>query len=104
MLSKAVLDFCTALIFACTLGRITAMIATPQFVILMAVFLAAKGLGKSVDESVIDDFKACGGIIMLATGMRIAKIRDFPLADMLPAMVLIWLFSSAWTTWIIPVL
>ena len=43
-------------------------------------------------------------MIMLATGWRIAKIRDFPLADMLPALVLIWLFSGVWMTWVAPIL
>ena len=103
LLSKAILDYCNA-IFACTLGRITAMIAVPQFVILMAVFMTAKGLDVAINERVVDDFKACGGMIMLATGWRIAKIRDFPLADMLPALVLIWLFSGVWMTWVVPIL
>lgn len=104
LLSKAILDFCTAMIFACTLGRITAMIAVPQIVILMVVFMTAKGLDVAINERVVDDFKACGGMIMLATGWRIARIRDFPLADMLPALVLIWLFSGVWMTWVVPIL
>jgi hypothetical protein len=36
----------------------------------------------------IADFKACGGFLLLATGLRISKIPDFPIADMIPAMVL----------------
>ena len=36
----------------------------------------------------INDFKACGGIVMLATGFRIARIKQFPITDMLPAMIL----------------
>jgi len=51
-----------------------------------------------------DDFRACGGLIMLATGFRIAKLGDFPIADMIPAMVLVWPLSWAWTAFIAPVL
>ena len=36
----------------------------------------------------IADFKACGGFLMVATGLRMTKIKSFPIADMIPAMVL----------------
>ena len=42
--------------------------------------------------------------ILLATGLRIAKIRDFPVADMIPAMLWVWPLSWAWSTWILPLL
>ena len=45
-------------------------------------------------------FKACGGFIMLATGFRITKIRDFPIADMIDAMNLVWPLSALWTHFI----
>ena len=41
---------------------------------------------------------------MIATGFKIAKIRDFPVADMIPAMVLVWPLSWAWINWILPML
>ena len=34
----------------------------------------------------------------------IAKMKDFPVADMIPAMILVWPLSWAWTNWIIPML
>ncbi len=52
----------------------------------------------------INDFQACGGVILLATGFRITKIRDFPIADMLPAMILVWFISHVWTVLILPML
>lgn len=104
LLSKAILDFFTAMIFACSLGKITAVISLPQFIILSIIFLASKQMGVMADESVIGDFKACGGIIMLATGLQITKIKNFPLADMIPSMILVWLFSNAWMIWVVPLL
>ena len=52
----------------------------------------------------LNDFKACGGLIMLATGLRMCGIRPFPIADMLPAMVLVMPFSTLWLRFIVPLL
>lgn len=52
----------------------------------------------------IGDFKACGGFLLIATGCRIAKMQDFPAADMIPAMVLVMPLSALWTNYIAPLL
>lgn len=54
--------------------------------------------------TVVNDFKACGGLMMLATGLRMAGISDFPIADMIPAMLLVWPASWLWTAWGLPML
>ena len=96
LMSKSVLDFFTAMIFACTLGKSVSLIAVPQFVILEALFLLAGVIVPLTTPSMISDFKACGGFIMLATGFRMVKLLDFPIADMIPAMVLVMPFSALW--------
>ena len=64
--------------------------------------------GMSGDHSVlttpgmINDFKACGGFLMLATGFRMVKLKNFPTADMIPAMVLIMPMSWFWVTYVLP--
>ena len=50
----------------------------------------------------INDFKACGGFIMLATGFRMCKIKQFPVADMIPAMVLIFPIAIFWNDCVTP--
>ena len=50
----------------------------------------------------VADFKACGGILMLATGFRMLTLRMFPIADMLPAMVLVMPVRWFWTSIVIP--
>jgi len=100
LIAKSVLDLFTAMIFACQLGAVTAMIAVPQAVIFLLLFFCAKMLYPLITPAMIADFKACGGLIMLATGFRIAKICDFPIADMIPAMILVWPVSRMWTNWI----
>lgn len=104
LIAKSILDIFTAMIFACSLGAVVSAIAIPQAVIFLMLFYCAKLIFPLTTPTMVDDFKACGGFIMLATGLRIAKIKDLPVADMLPAMVLVWLTSRAWTSLIAPLL
>lgn len=104
LISKSILDIFTALIFACSLGYVTTIIAVPQFIIFLILFLCAKIIFPLTTPDMIADFKACGGILMIATGFRIAKIKMFPIADMLPAMILVMPCSQLWTTIILPLL
>ena len=96
LIAKSILDLFTAMIFACTLGKSVSLIAVPQFAILFALYLLAGIIVPLTNPSMIIDFKACGGFIMLATGFRMAKLLDFPIADMIPAMVLVMPFSALW--------
>ena len=45
-----------------------------------------------------------GGFLLIVTGCRIAKMQDFPVADMIPAMVLVMPLSALWTNYIAPLL
>lgn len=104
LLAKSILDIFTAMIFACSLGMVASLVAIPQFVVFMILFLCAKLIFPLTTPSMVNDFKACGGLIMLATGFRIAKIKDFPIADMIPAMILVWPISWAFSSFIMPLL
>ena len=104
LIAKSFLDFFTAMIFACSLGMAAAAIAVPQMIIFLALFFCAGFLYPLTTPAMTDDFKACGGLIMIATGLRIAGVRDFPIAEMIPAMLLVWPLSGAWTAWIAPLL
>lgn len=70
LLAKSILDLFTALIFACTLGMVVSVIAIPQFIIFLFLFWCARLIYPLTTSSMIDDFKAVGGIIMIATGFR----------------------------------
>ncbi|QFP79287.1 DUF554 domain-containing protein [Latilactobacillus graminis] len=104
LISKSILDFFTAAIFACNLGPVVSAIAVPQFIIFYIIFLLAKLILPLTNPVMLADFKACGGILMLATGFRIAKMKEFPIADMIPAMVLVMPLSWLWTTIVMPLL
>ncbi len=97
LLSKAVLDFFTSMIFACSAGIIISAISLPQFVLFLLLFSLARMIVPLTTESMICDFKACGGFILIATGLRMGKIADFPIANMLPAMILVMPLSALWS-------
>ena len=104
LISKSILDLFTALIFACSLGAVVSAIAMPQFAIFMLLFVCAKLIFPLTTPAMINDFKACGGFIMLATGFRIAKLKQFPIADMIPAMIIVWPISWLWASLVLPLL
>lgn len=104
LLSKSILDLFTAMVFACNLGAVTSLVAVPQTVIFLTLFFAAKAIYPLITPAMIGDFKACGGFLLIATGSRIAKIQDFPVADMIPAMVLVMPLSALWVNCIVPLL
>jgi len=104
LIAKSFLDFFTAMIFACSLGMSVSVIAVPQLILFLILFYSAGLLFPMTTPAMVNDFKACGGMIMIATGLRIADIKRFPIADMIPAMVLVWFCSYAWTAWIMPIL
>lgn len=95
--TKAILDFFTAAIFASSLGSVVAFVALPQLILQLLLFFSAGLILSLASAGMQADFAACGGVLMLATGLRIANIKSFPIADMLPAMVLVMPVSALWT-------
>lgn len=96
LITKSILDFFTAAIFACNLGYIVSLIAVPQFFIFTTLFLSASFIVPLTTPDMIADFKACGGFLMIAVGFRILKLKMFPVVDMIPAMILVMPFSWFW--------
>ena len=96
LLAKAVLDLFTAMIFATELGFAVALIAFPQLAIQSALYFGANLLMPLTTPAMLADFSACGGIIMLATGLRICGIKIFPIVNMLPALLLVMPISALW--------
>lgn len=104
LISKSILDFFTAMIFACQLGLSVPMIAIPQFVIFYALFLCGGLILPLTTPQMVGDFKAVGGILLLATGLRMLKLKELPTAEMIPAMIIAMPCSWIWTNWIVPLL
>lgn len=97
LMSKAVLDFFTAMIFASTLGAAICAIPLPQVVILLVVFGVGKLMAGVLTPTMFADLSACGGILTMAAGFRVSKIKSVPLVDLMPALILVMPFSALWT-------
>ena len=102
LISKSILDLFTAAIFACNLGLVVSLIAIPQFIIFVILFYGAVVIFPLTTPAMINDFKACGGFLIFATSFRMVKIKNFPIADMIPAMILVMPLSYIWTSYIMP--
>ena len=93
---KAILDLFTAPIFASTLGYSVGLLVIPQFVVQTSLYLCSTLIMPLTTPEIMADFSSCGGLIMLATGFRICGIKQFPVADMIPSLVMIMPLSWLW--------
>jgi uncharacterized membrane protein YqgA involved in biofilm formation len=89
LVSKSVLDFFTAVLFGAALGYAQTLICVPQFIILMCCFFLAKAIVPYINETMILDFKACGGVITMITGLTVAKIFKVQAINLVPALILV---------------
>lgn len=96
LLSKAVMDLFTALIFAGTMGVAVSLAAVPQLVVFLLIFALSQLIVPLTTPELLNDFMGCGGILTIAAGLRVSKIRDIPIMNMLPALVFVMPFSSLW--------
>ena len=97
LLVKSILDFFTSGIFATALGYAVAAICMPQLAIQLVLAFGAGWILPMTTPAMMADFSAVGGVIMLATGFRICGIKPFPVANLLPALVLAMPFSHLWS-------
>ncbi|MDD9340384.1 MAG: DUF554 family protein, partial [Providencia heimbachae] len=97
LLIKSLLDIFTALIFGSILGFSIIFIAIPQLAIQAMLFYSAKLIMPFMNELSLGDFSACGGIIMVAVGLRIANIKTFAVVNFVPSLLLIIPISLYWS-------
>ena len=97
LLSKSILDFFTAMIFGTSLGGIVALVAAPQAAVGLALFAGASYIVPMISSAMMADFKGYGGVITLATGLKILKIKEFRVFNMLPGLIWIFFFSSVFS-------
>lgn len=61
--------------------------------ILLLVFGAGKLLAGVLTPTMFADLSACGGILTMAAGFRVSRIKSVPLVDLMPALILVMPFS-----------
>ncbi|KAE8766145.1 DUF554 domain-containing protein [Georgenia thermotolerans] len=84
---KAVLDGFAALAFASTFGVGVLLSAVSVGVYQGALTVVGMLLGSVVPEAHVAALTATGGLMLVGIGLRLLRIRDVPVADMLPALV-----------------
>lgn len=104
LISKSILDFFTAAIFASQLGIVVSSVAIPQLIIFSSLFVISKWIMPYMSSAMIADFKACGGLLVIATGFRMMKVKEFPIADMIVSMIIVIPLSWLWVCYILPII
>lgn len=96
LIAKSFLDFFTSMIFATTLGVAVAFIAFPLVAIQLILAWCAAIILPLTTPAMMADFTAVGGVLLLATGLRICGIKMFPVVNMLPALIISMPISALW--------
>ncbi len=96
LITKSILDFFTAIIFGASAGSLVALAAIPQCLIGAALFFSAGFVVPLLSTIMMNDFRGVGGIITFAAGLKVAGIKSMRIINMLPALILVLLFSCYW--------
>ena len=98
LITKGILDCVTACIFAALLGKIIPCLCIPQLCVYLILFAASGMVSQYITADMIADFSAVGGIITLAAGLRLSKIKtDIKVLNLLPSLPLAFAVSALWT-------
>ena len=65
--------------------------------ILVLVFGAGKLLAGVPTPTMFADLSACGGVLTMAAGFRVSRIKSVPLVDLMLALILVMPFSLLWS-------
>lgn len=96
LFAKSILDLFTSLIFAVSLGYIVISLCIPQFIVLMTIFLITHFIAPTIDQQILGDFMACGGVIAIAVGLRLCEIKQMRVTNMIPSLIFVFLISWLW--------
>lgn len=87
ILLKAVLDGFAAIAFAASFGWGVAVSALTVFVVQGALTLLGVALGDVLPAAHLAAVTAAGGLLLVGVALRLLRIREVPVADLLPALL-----------------
>jgi len=96
LMTKTIMDCVSAVFFAASSGFVLCVISLPLAVLLLVCYGLSGILMPHLTPEMIGDFSACGGLIQFLNALRIAKIKDPPVADFMPGLVLVFFISAFW--------
>jgi uncharacterized membrane protein YqgA involved in biofilm formation len=94
LLLKSSLDFFAAMAFAASLGWGVAAAAIPVGIYQGAWTLIGLGLGNVLSGYQIDAMTITGGLMLICIGLRLLKIKDIAVGNLLPALFIAPLFVA----------
>lgn len=97
---KSVLDGFAAMAFASSLGWGVAASAIPVGIYQGIWTVVGLFLGNIMAPYQVDAMTVCGGILLLAIGLRLLKIKNIPVGNLLPALFLAPLIALLFNTFI----
>lgn len=83
--AKAVIDGTATILFASSLGVGTLFSSIPVFIYQGSLALSATLLKPFLTEIAIADMSAVGGLLIVAIGLNMLKLKKIPVGNMLPA-------------------
>ena len=66
--------------------------------VMLALFFAAGAIAPFVTPEMLQDFISCGGVLTIVAGMRVSGIKQYLIANMIPALLLVLPASAIWQT------
>jgi uncharacterized membrane protein YqgA involved in biofilm formation len=84
---KAALDGFAAIAFAASFGWGVAASAVTVLVVQGALTLLGLGLGDVLPDAHLAAIEATGGLLLVGVALRLLRVREIPVADLLPALV-----------------
>lgn len=90
---KSILDFFAAMAFATSLGWGVAASAIPVGIYQGSWTLVGVGLGSILSGYQIAAMTVCGGLMLLCIALRLLKIKEVAVANLLPALAIAPLFA-----------
>lgn len=86
LLTNATLDFVSSIVLAASFGFGIALAAVVLFFWQGSIFLLANILAPYMSGGLMTEIGIVGGLLILATGINLLKIKDIPTMNLLPAL------------------
>ena len=96
---KSTLDGFAAVAFAASLGWGVALSAVTVLVVQGGLTLLGWGLGDVLPAAQIAALTATGGVLLIGVALRLLRVRQIPVADLLPALVVAPVLTALVSAW-----
>ncbi|MBC3887745.1 DUF554 family protein [Acetobacterium paludosum] len=97
LLSKSLLDGIFAMILSSTMGIGVLLSAIPVFLYQGSISLLANSIKPFLSTEMITEMNAVGGILIMAIGINMLKIKEFKVGNLLPSIIMpiiiLWITS-----------